>query len=254
MKKLNRKTKKKLSIIVITNISIMMGIYFGLLYPDSKGAKAETKSEEKSTHIKRTDAIQLDVPLEKQFASPELGNGCEVTALSMLLNYYDYETDKNQLADLLSYVPVTLDNGLKGSPKEGFVGDIWGGDNAMGADVEPIADVAEKMVNEQFSVVMSRETSLDSLLDLLKNGTPIWVKVTLDFVRPTEADFRYWDTTSGQVKVSPINHASVITGYNEDSIFVNDPYGYKDREISREDFEFIFEEMGSQSLYLAAKK
>ena len=50
--------------------------------------------------------VLLDVPLESQFDSPSLENGCEVTSLSMLLSFYGYETTKNQLAEQLDYVPV----------------------------------------------------------------------------------------------------------------------------------------------------
>ena len=49
----------------------------------------------------------LDVPLEDQYGGEvAMENGCEITALSMLLNYYGYGTDKNELADLLDFVPL----------------------------------------------------------------------------------------------------------------------------------------------------
>ncbi len=44
------------------------------------------------TAEKKEPVIRLDVPLESQFDPEYLGNGCEVTALSMLLNFYGYDT------------------------------------------------------------------------------------------------------------------------------------------------------------------
>ncbi|WP_430616785.1 hypothetical protein IGJ66_000482 [Enterococcus sp. DIV0176] len=56
------------------------------------------------------------------------------------------------------------------------------------------------------------------------------------------------------VGVEPVadvaNHASVITGFDKNTIFVNDPYGYKNRKVPRKIFEQIFTSLGSQSLYL----
>lgn len=61
----------------------------------------------------------LDVPLEDQYGGEvAMENGCEITALSMLLNYYGYGTDKNELVDLLDFVPLYEDaeKGFTGIP------------------------------------------------------------------------------------------------------------------------------------------
>lgn len=68
--------------------------------------------------------VQMDVPLENQFDEPSLQNGCEITALSMLLKYYGYPVNKNQLAEQLNYVPLKVDDTYYGDPNEGFVGNI----------------------------------------------------------------------------------------------------------------------------------
>lgn len=60
----------------------------------------------------------------------------------------------------------------------------------------------------------------------------------------------YWQTSSGIIKVCPNNHVSVITEFDKNTIFVNDPYGYKNRKVPRKIFEQIFTSLGSQSLYL----
>lgn len=56
----------------------------------------------------------LDVPLEEQYGGEvAMENGCEITALSMLLNYYGYGTDKNELVELLDFVPLYEDAGKR---------------------------------------------------------------------------------------------------------------------------------------------
>lgn len=48
-------------------------------------------------------------------------------------------------------------------------------------------------------------------------------------------------------------HSVVITGIDGDKMYVNDPYGYKDREVSRDDLQEIYEQMDQQYLYLSKK-
>lgn len=214
-------------------------------------ATETTVSSDYHQLAEEVQAIQLDVPLENQFDELALGNGCEVTSLSMLLNYYDYGTDKNSLAELLDYVPLYVDDYYHGNPKDGFVGNIYGGDEAMGVDVEPIAKVAAQIVDDSdYEVVSGRDKSFTEIIDVLTTGAPIWIIATLDLEVPTADDFVTWDTTSGEISVTPLIHSVVITGIDGDTVYVNDPYGYKDREVSIEDLAAIYESMGQQYLYL----
>lgn len=82
---------------------------------DQKSITEENIEQTSKTEEKQ---VLLDVPLENQFDEPALENGCEVTALSMLLRFYGYETTKNQLAEQLNYVPVFNADGTHGDPNE----------------------------------------------------------------------------------------------------------------------------------------
>lgn len=196
----------------------------------------------------------LDVPIEDQFDEPELDNGCEVTALSMLLRFYGFDTDKNQLADKLDYVPLyDEDTGYYGNPADGFVGDIEGGDEAMGVGVEPITRVAAEVVGDQYQIHSGRETSLEKLLIEVDSGTPVWIIATVELEVPTADDFLTWETAEGDIQVSPMIHSVVLTGYDETSVYVNDPYGTKNRKVPMKDLQQIYQLMGSQSLYLTKK-
>ncbi len=121
----------------------------------------------------------------------------------------------------------------------------------MGVAVEPIAEVAEEVVQEGQKVVASSDTSFSELADLVQAGTPVWVITTVNYEIPTNSDYMIWETTSGEVTVSPLCHAVVITGVDDENVYVNDPYGYKNRIVKRSDFEKTYKKMGSQSLYLA---
>ncbi len=194
--------------------------------------------------------VMLDVPLESQFDEPSLENGCEVTALSMLLSFYGFDTDKNQLAEQLDYVPVFNEDGTHGDPNEGFVGEISGGDWAMGVYVPPIASLAQKIVGTSYHTHPVTDAKLTDVKQALQENRPVWASVTVDFEVPDETDFMTWQTNNGEVRVTPLIHACVVTGFDQETIYVNDPYGEKNRAVPAEDFEAVFTAMGGQMMTL----
>lgn len=54
----------------------------------------------------------------------------------------------------------------------------------MGVGVEPVADVAKSVIGDKYKVIQSSSTSLNKLLSHVRCGTPVWIKVTVDF-QPT---------------------------------------------------------------------
>jgi uncharacterized protein YvpB len=195
----------------------------------------------------------INVPLEKQNDGEKLGNGCEVTALSMLLQYHGYDVNKNQLADLLDYVPVKVSDTLHGNPHDGFVGDIQGGLNAMGVAVEPIEKVANKIINGRQKIEAGNGVPFSVIEEQISRSNPVWIITTVDFKIPAPSDWLTWQTTSGTIQVCRLCHSVVITGMTKDTVFVNDPYGYKNREVPKKRFREVYKQMGSQALYLGDK-
>ncbi|RBR31803.1 C39 family peptidase [Enterococcus cecorum] len=221
------------------------------LFNDDVSSKSQVKATHTinlSTQNITYSTILLDVPLESQFEGQRLENGCEVTALSMLLQYYGYDVNKNVLASQLQYEPFSVNNQIYGDPRIGFVGDIQKGNRAMGVFVEPIAQLARKIVNEDV-MVHDEKITFDEVISLVQQDIPIWCLITVDFIELQDSDFIEWPTNQGNIKVTPKIHAAVITGMDSENIYVNDPYGYKNRPVKIETMKKIFEKMGAQSLY-----
>lgn len=187
----------------------------------------------------------LNVPLIAQMSVPRLYNGCEVTSLAMILNYNGYTVTKNELAEKIKTVPLTYPNGLKGNPNMGFVGDI---DDGPGYAVYngPIYDLAKQYAGDMV-VNLTNNTFID-LLKTVSNGQPVWVITTSSFA--PVSDFVKWQTPQGSVDVSFSEHSVVITGYDSNYIYINDPYGFKNRKVNRGNFERAWGQMGSQGIYL----
>lgn len=235
--------KKRIVILLLFLVAASGGIYY---------AQGKNGLSELIEQPQEKNKIVLDVPLESQFDGVALENGCEVTALSMLLQYYGYNTDKNELADELDYQPLYTESGNHGNPHLGFVGDITGGDEAMGVAVEPIAKLAKEYVNDDYRVVAGNKKSFNKIMAVVASGKPVWIVATVDFQVPKDEDWLLWETDQGSMYVTPLIHSAVITGFDrkKEVVYVNDPYGYQNREIDWSDMQKVYQESDQQSLYL----
>lgn len=209
------------------------------------------QAEEESDAVK-VPYIKLDVPLINQMEDPQLHNGCEVTSLAMLLNYYGIKVSKNELGEKIPKEIYQNEKGIYGDPNEGFVGDIEGGKGikGYGVYVGPILKLAEDNVSKEFEVKDLTKKSVDDLLMELSNGHPIWCIVTV----PLKAtnDNEIWMTKNGEVEISWNIHSVVLTGFDSQFIFVNDPYG-EQKSVAYEDFKSSWEQMGSQAMTIQLK-
>jgi uncharacterized protein YvpB len=190
------------------------------------------------------DEIILDVPLLKQMDAPRLYNGCEVTSLAMLLNYYKIMVTKNELADKITRVPLKYGDGKNGNPNVGFVGNMEDGPG-LGVYHEPIFKLAQSFA-VGLKVTDLTKQPFSVLLEKVGQGSPVWIITTASF-GPT-SEMKTWNTPQGPVDVTYKMHSVVITGYDQDSIYINDPYGFKNRKVDRENFIKAWEQMGSQAV------
>jgi uncharacterized protein YvpB len=185
----------------------------------------------------------LDVPLITQMSAPQLYNGCEVTSLAMILNYNGYHVTKNELANNIARVPLTYQSGLKGNPNVGFVGNMEVGPGYAVYN-GPIYNLAKKYAGDE--VVNLTNHPFTDLLARVDQGEPIWVITTSSFA--PVSDFKTWNTPQGTVRITFSEHSVVITGYDANYIYINNPYGQKNQRVSRSSFEKAWVQMGSQAI------
>jgi uncharacterized protein YvpB len=189
--------------------------------------------------------IILDVPLLKQMDAPRLYNGCEVTSLAMLLQFHGLSVTKNELATKITRVPLNYQDGKKGNPNVGFVGNMEDGPG-LGVYHEPIFKLAQSYVNDRAEDLTKQPFSV--VIDKLAAGSPVWVIITSSFA-PT-SEIKTWNTPQGPVEVTFKMHSVVITGYDQESIYINDPYGGKNKKVNKENFIKAWEQMGSQAIVI----
>ena len=189
---------------------------------------------------------KLNVPLENQM--PDLPNGCEVTSLSMLMNYYGIKVSKNELAETIQHVDSFTDGGkYRGNPHQGFVGHMTIANAGWCVYNEPLYNVARKYTSHIENI-----TGRDflRLLKLVSNGHPVMIITTTTFNKVN--NMQTWDTNTGKVNVTPSSHACVITGYSKPKkvIYVNNPYGYKNQPVNWKNLQASYNQQGRQALYI----
>ena len=187
---------------------------------------------------------------------PELPTGCEITAMTMVLNYYGYNVDKVTMA--LDYMPKIQaefyrgeDGRLMGPDLENFfVGDpteetgyICGTGAIVTAANAYLTDVGSDM-----TAVAMKNAQPEELYDLIDQGTPVVIWCTINMEDRAETDSWYREDGT-YMEWSTNDHGAVLIGYDEDTVTVADPI-YSRITVSRVQFEKIFAERGGQCVIL----
>lgn len=192
-----------------------------------------------------------NVPRISQY--PELFRGCEVTSLTMLLNYKGINVNKMELAEKIKKEPFifTLNNNnikYNGNPHQGFVGDIYSKENdGYGVYNEPIYELLKQYIGGE--ALNLTGANFKDLYYYINKNSPIWVIINSRFKPLSEDEFDYLNTTRGNVKMTYREHSVLITGYDNEYIYYNDPM-YPDMTYKKNKNEFIkaWEQMGKQAI------
>lgn len=202
------------------------------------------------------ESIKLDVPILLQY--PELARGCEVTSLAMILSFNGKKVSKMELAQQIKKDPTPYSrdgNGriYYGNPYDGFVGDIYNlKKNGYGVYHGPVAELAKNYFGDKVFDITGLE--FEDVLYFLSKGNPIWVVANSTYAPLKEEAFQMWHTPTGIVKVTSKEHAVVMTGYDDQYIYINDPlYSHKNRSVDRNNFKKAWEQMGNQAIVIIHK-
>ena len=133
--------------------------------------------------IVKIDELKLDVPVLLQ--KPELPNGCEITALTSLLNFAGYAIDKVTLSD--NYLPMEpfykKDNKLYGAdPNVAFSGDPKdpGGWFVYAAPTVKAGEDYIRSVAGNHEVLDLTGSTKEMIMSYVEQGKPIGIWATRD--------------------------------------------------------------------------
>ena len=232
-------------------------------YPSYKAAVDAAKQSDQRTFVtfrninnivweKRSSIPEevIQAPLILQM--PELPRGCEVTSLAMMLNYAGFDTNKMELAEQIrkDETSYRIENGqiFFGNPYDGFVGDMYTFDNpGYGVYYRPVIELAEEYMPDK--IVNMTGADFEDILYPLHQGRPVWVIIHTQFRKLPKSSFQRWQTPSGEVTITYHQHSVLITGYDEDTIFFNDPLSTEvNRRVPIKSFREAWIQMGRQAI------
>lgn len=216
---------------------------------------------EDETQLEQT--IKMQTPAQYQIENfpiinqmPELPTGCEITALTMAVNYYGYDIDKVTMAtEYLPTVSANLHYGsdglLYGSDlNEYFVGDPT---TELGyiCGTGAIVTAADSYLTETGSELRAEDitgTEPEQLYQFVSENIPVVVWVTIEMADRQAA--QGWYTEQGKyVDWSMNDHGAVLIGYSEDTVIIADPISGL-MEYDKQQFENVYESRGRQSVIL----
>ncbi|KGR78798.1 C39 family peptidase [Ureibacillus manganicus] len=195
----------------------------------------------------------LAVPVVKQ--NPELPNGCEITSLTAILNYYGIEIDKMTLTkEYLPTSPVTVkDKKLYGpDPNIAYAGDPSKKYDGYYVFAEPIIEVANQVLfenNSNFKALNLSNVSREELLSYVNSGVPVLAWTTIDWKKART--FGHWiiEDTNKKHPIFMNLHAVVVTGYADGKVTVMNPLvGYE--TIDEKVFFSTYESLGSHAVVI----
>ncbi|MYL33815.1 hypothetical protein GLW08_20715 [Pontibacillus yanchengensis] len=196
------------------------------------------------------DQIRLSAPTSNQY--PELPRGCEVTSLSMLLQYHDKDVDKMNLAKQVpkDTTPYSENDGEVsfGNPNKGFVGSMYNlSKPGYGVYHEPIAKLTAQYVSKE-RVHDFSGGSFFQILEQLNEKRPVWVITNTLYKKLPEEYFETWNTAQGQQSITMKEHSVLVTGYDSQSIYFNDPLSGQKKKAPISDFREAWVQMGKQAI------
>lgn len=183
---------------------------------------------------------------------PELPSGCEVTALTMILNWAGANVDKQDVAKAIPKGKApTLKNGfLSGdNPNEVFIGSPYS-TGVFGVYHRPIALLMDKYLPGQAVDITGVE--FERLLETIDSGRPVIVWATINMAEPKE-NLAWYDNKGKKVTWIGPEHTYLLIGYSDTDVIVNDPYTGKRVSYPMDLFKNRWDALGRQAVTVSSK-
>ena len=187
---------------------------------------------------------------------PSLGNGCEVTSLSMLLSSVGVRVSKEQLALEQPTTTTAAPTFARprdfysitswGNPHRGFVGKVAG--YGYGIYHEPVTRLLRTKVGDR-----ARDLSgsrFPQVMDVVRTGQPVMVWTTTTMRPPTR--WVTWQTPDGPFRATKVEHAVLLIGWTKTRLIINNPLTGRRQAVVPGPFIQAWKQMGRQAVTIAA--
>lgn len=215
--------------------------------PDGDAIQSETLNAEIPTtdsYMPAPTAMVKDFPVLSQY--PELPTGCEVTSLTMVLNFNRLAADKCDIAD--NYLEkgevgtVDFCVAFEGDPRD---------EGSYGCYAPVIVKAADKYLTANNSSLKATDltgTGFTDLFAYIDQGIPVIVWGTLDC---EEGHYSVtWEVDGKELAWFTPEHCMVLLGYSDYQVWVADPVHGDIQVFDRELFRVRYESLGQQAVVI----
>lgn len=199
-----------------------------------------------STQNAFMNKMPISVPMILQ--NPELPTGCEVTSLTMMLNYLGYYVDKCYIAD--NFLPKTSS---LANPNNYFIGDPHqiSGFGCFARVITKTANDYLASVGSSYKAIDISNSTPSQLYSYIQSGIPVIVWATMN-MQDTYVSRTWTATDTGEeINWHIHEHCLVLVGYDPINgiVTMNDPLvGIV--TYSATTFETRYAQMGSQTVVI----
>lgn len=191
-----------------------------------------------ANYISCNKPVGTQLNVENIMQNPELPNGCEITSLTICMNYKGYAADKCDMSD--NYLPKWPD--LSGDPEYYYLREPRSnGFYCFAPCLCSAVDNYNAVNGTEISYSNLTGSTVSALYEQIDNQNPVIVWGTLRWNAP----YKYSNGLYSNL------HCMVLSGYTDSTVTIVDPiYGDKYRIINRALFETVWTQMGSRALVI----
>jgi len=203
----------------------------------------------------KSESCKLEVPYYSQSAYP---TGCELVSTSMLLAYYDIKLEASELIDKKYVISVGLPSEkdgrlIGGDPDKVFIGSPYSSSSygcysgAIFSGLQRTFEGEKKCYKPVSLNGMSLEDICTYYVDY---GTPVlvWESISMAETFKDELNTWYIEDTGEQFTWTSNEHCMVLTGFDSDSYYFNDPLASAGISYKKDVAEKRYEEMERQAI------
>jgi uncharacterized protein YvpB len=92
-------------------------------------------------------------------------------------------------------------------------------------------------------------TSFDTVKNYVAAGKPVWI-ITTSWFKPVPSQYwETWYTPTGTVRITYKEHSVLVTGYDQNYVYFNDPLdGKKNKKKPMKEFIEAWKQYGTQAI------
>ena len=215
----------------------------------------------KKTVSCKVTVTAMSIPYVSQL--PKYPTGCEAASCCMLLKYYGFSINMDQMISIIPRKNLYTKNGKTYGPdiNEMFVGDprytYTSSTPGYGVFSPAVTKALQKAIDERgggYTAVKISGCSFDELLGYISNGSPAIVWATYKMQKPTKVNAWYIESTGKYFEYPRGTHVMILSGYSSSTVTTVDPYDNGVLTFDKSTFEDRWELLGKQAIILVKNK